>query len=602
MKRFACALFGLTFMLGAQPVWAQVQGQWVTTAPMNSARQYDAQVRLNNGNVLAVGGFDNNNNTLLATAEVYKAGGWTLTNSMAEARQQFPAVVLSCPTTIPCQWNGKVLVSGGLSGSTLLAGAELYDPSTGTWSPAGSLSVARYGHTATLLKNGKVLVAGGGTAVSELYDPVTNSWSTTGSLSTARYFHTGVRLNTVPNIGKVLVIGGLVGTAATNSCELYDPSKGTWSNVARTNFARYLNTATLLPDGKVLVAGGASGRFPVKSAEIYDPTANTWTLTGNMTAARYAHTATLLTDGTVLVAGGEGQSISCGKACTTYIPFAKVDIYNEAAGTFTPAAGLQVTDAAGHRPMPLAYHSTTLLGSGRALTAGGISTTAHCCVAVNNAEVYTPLTFTFSAASLNFGLLKIGLSSASQTVTVKNVSSHAATIGSVTPSGDYSQTHTCPTTPIPLKPGENCTITVTFKPTRAGTRQGAVTLKDNDPGSPSQTIALTGVGETLALGFSPPSLNFGTVRATVTSLPQNATVTNDSAVRVNINAISISLADGTFTQTNNCPATLEVQHTCTVTIVFTPPDVFTYNATLSIANSGNGTAQLPLTGTGADGP
>jgi len=243
-----------------------------------------------------------------------------------------------------------------------------------------------------------------------------------------------------------------------------------------------------------------------------------------------------------------------------------------------------------------------LLGSGRALTAGGISTTAHCCVAVNNAEVYTPLTFTFSAASLNFGLLKIGLSSASQTVTVKNVSSHAATIGSVTPSGDYSQTHTCPTTPIPLKPGENCTITVTFKPTRAGTRQGAVTLKDNDPGSPSQTIALTGVGETLALGFSPPSLNFGTVRATVTSLPQNATVTNDSAVRVNINAISISLADGTFTQTNNCPATLEVQHTCTVTIVFTPPDVFTYNATLSIANSGNGTAQLPLTGTGADGP
>lgn len=347
----------------------------------------------------------------------------------------------------------------------------------------------------------------------------------------------------------------------------------------------------MLQDGKVLITGGvAGGRFPINSAELYDPTANTWTLTGSMTTGRYGHTATLLTDGTVLVAGGEGQSISCGKACTSYIPTSKAEIYNEAADKFTAAASLT---------RALAYHSTTLLASGEALTDGGSGTTAYCCVIVNTAEIYTPLTMTFSSSSLNFGLLEIGLTSASQTVTVTNVSSHPATISSITRSGDYSESNTCPITPNTLNPGQNCTITVTFKPTVAGTRKGAVTLKDNDPGSLSQAIALTGVGETLALGFSPPSLNLGTVFVGSSS-SQSATVTNDSAAPVNITGISISPAYGTFTQTNNCPATLNVQQTCTVTITFTPPDVFTYNATVSVANSGNGTAQLGVTGTGAD--
>jgi hypothetical protein len=274
----------------------------------------------------------------------------------------------------------------------------------------------------------------------------------------------------------------------------------------------------------------------------------------------------------------------------SFIPTANVDIYNEAAGIFKAAASL---------PRALADHSTTLLGSGEALTNGG--STGYCCVVVNTAEIYTPLTMTFSSSSLNFGLLEIGLTSAPQTVIVTNRSSHPATISSITRSGDYSETNTCPITPNALNSGQNCTITITFKPTAAGTRKGAVTLRDNDPGSPSQVIALTGVGETLALGFSPSSLNLGTVPVGFTN-SQSATLTNDSAAPVNITGYSISPSDGTFTQTNDCPATLHVQQTCTFTIVFKPPDVFTYNATLSVANNGNGTAQLPLTGTGADGP
>jgi hypothetical protein len=237
------------------------------------------------------------------------------------------------------------------------------------------------------------------------------------------------------------------------------------------------------------------------------------------------------------------------------------------------------------------YHTAVRLKTGKVLAIGGSTGTAG---------VYTPLTLTFSASSLNFGLLQTGLTSASQTVTVTNVSSHSATFTSIASSGDFSQNNTCPTTTT-LDPGQNCMITVTFSPTAAGTRTGAVTLKDNCPGSPTQTITLSGTGETGALGFTPASLNLGNAPVG-SSNTQSVTVTNDGAAAVNITGIAISPSGGTFTQTNNCPATLNVQQTCTFQIVFTPPDVFTYNATLSITNSANGPANLSLSGTGLDGP
>jgi hypothetical protein len=116
------------------------------------------------------------------------------------------------------------------------------------------------------------------------------------------------------------------------------------------------------------------------------------------------------------VPGGVGQSISCGKDCTGFIPTNKVDIYSEANGTFTAAVGLS---------QPQAYQSTTLLKTGGALQDGGIGTTNICCVVLNTAQIYTPLALTFSASSLNFGLLQIGQTSPPQTVTVTNVSNHS---------------------------------------------------------------------------------------------------------------------------------------------------------------------------------
>jgi hypothetical protein len=586
--RFVMCVGALALVLvGFQPAFAQVQGQWTSVGAMQSPREMGAQVRLAHGEVLAVGGVDSYaSGNILASAELFDpaTSAWTTTGSMAAARQQLAAVVLT---------NGKVLVTGGLGpGGAVVGSAELYNPATGSWSPAGSLSVARFAHSATLLKTGQVLVTGGctvsacsaPTAVSELFDPTTNTWSTTGALNTARSYHNAVRLSD----GRVLAIGGLA-SGATASSELYHPATGTWSVAASANYPRYLSTANLLPSGKVLVAGGASGRFPMNSAELYDPTANTWTPTGAMTFGTYAHSSMALPDGTVVLSGGYGQSISCGKDCTGFVPTARAEIYSEAAGTFAAISSL---------PRALAYHTTTLLRSGRALEAGGIGTTAYCCVVVPDASDYTPLTLTLSATSLNFGLLKLGLTSAPQTVTVSNVSGHPATFSSIAASGDYAETNTCPAT---LEAGQQCAIDVTFKPTGAGTRNGAVTLADDSPGSPTQTIALSGTGETLAFGFTPASVNFGGVLVG-SSGSAIATLTNDGSAPVAISGISIAPTNHTYTQTNTCPPSLAVQQTCPITIVFTPPDVFTYKATLSVGNSAGAAATLKLSGTGLDQP
>ena len=147
MSKLWCAVSTLTFLIAGIPtVSAQPQqGTWTVTGTMQSPREFAAQKRLGNGNLLAIGGVDNNSN-VLASAEIYKpgAGTWVTTGSMVQAREFFAAVVLT---------SGKVLVVGGLGTSSIvLQGAELYNPSTGTWSSAGELSVPRYGHTATLLE------------------------------------------------------------------------------------------------------------------------------------------------------------------------------------------------------------------------------------------------------------------------------------------------------------------------------------------------------------------------------------------------------------------------------------------------------------------
>ncbi len=299
---------------------------------------------------------------------------WSFTGSLNTAREIHTATLLP---------NGKVLVAGGtfLRPGLLSAtnSAELYNPATGTWSYTGNLNIGRTGHTATLLANGQVLVAGGYNPYddspfnsAELYDPATGTWSYTGNLNIARSSHTATLLAN----GQVLVAGGCCDPEGYTA-ELYDPATGTWSLTGRLNTVRTKHTATLLPSGKVLVAGSVTytGAGVLNSAEIYDPVTGTWSSTGNLNTARARHTATLLPSGKVLVSGGEGNSTG-----NPFNALNSAELYDPATGTWS---------VTGNPNTPHTYHTATLLPNGQVLVVPG------CCggpVTSKSAELYDPAT------------------------------------------------------------------------------------------------------------------------------------------------------------------------------------------------------------------
>jgi hypothetical protein len=293
---------------------------------------------------------------ILAAALTHPAqaapGSGSTTGSMAAGRASHTATLLP---------NGQVLVAGGYYNdgtAQALRSAELYDPKAGTWSATNSMYFDRLSHTATLLPSGKVLVTGGSYPylsdnTCELYDPATGAWSNANPMYGSRSSHTATLL---PN-GKVLVAGGV------SICELYNPATGTWALTGPLPDARALHTATLLRNGKVLVAGGMIGAAAQASALIYDPASGAWTATASLSAARGSHTATLLPNGKVLVAGGYKVLLAEGYK-EDYL--ASAEIYEPATGTWSPAA-----------PMNNARrdHTANLLPNGKVLVAGGRDST-----------------------------------------------------------------------------------------------------------------------------------------------------------------------------------------------------------------------------------
>ncbi|MBA2736398.1 MAG: hypothetical protein H0U50_06355 [Pyrinomonadaceae bacterium] len=285
--------------------------------------------------------------------------------------------------------NGKVLVAGGFAGDeNSLADAEVFDPQTNTFSSAGNMSVARAGHSATLLPDGKVLIAGGYNDSyldsAEIYDANTGKFTPTGKMMMPRSSHIAVLLNN----GKVLLAGG-VGTDWTflADAELYDPNTNSFTKTKNMTTARESHTATLLKDGNVLITGGHRGRRSAitiySSAEIYNPTNNTFTATADLTVKRHKHDATLLDDGRVLIVGGSDERDSKGA-------YRAAEIYNPKTKTFAKIGDMNLSRYK-------LQGTTVLLKNGKILIAGGAS----------QAEVFNPAKNAFEVADGKFETMRL---------------------------------------------------------------------------------------------------------------------------------------------------------------------------------------------------
>jgi hypothetical protein len=275
---------------------------------------------------------------------VITAHGFVATGTMVTARRFHTATLLN---------NGKVLIAGGEdNASNAFSSAELYDPNTGLFTAtAGNMTVARAGHTATLLGNGKVLITGG----------------TSGGNS----------------------------EAAVSSAELYDPTTDMFTATAGSmTAARASHTATLLQSGKVLIAGGDviffngvqnTGIMSLNTAETFDPSTGMFTkTTGNMTVARESHTATLLSSGKVLLAGGSDGALGNNTPAVTI--YASADLFDPTTGQFTAATGMLTTERD--------FLTANLLGSGKVLLAGGVNAS----MTLGTADLFDPSSQSFTAA------------------------------------------------------------------------------------------------------------------------------------------------------------------------------------------------------------
>lgn len=272
---------------------------WSSAGSLSHARNGHSAALLGDGRVLVVGGAYQG--WSVAAAEIYNPS----TNAWSPvAEPPAPGVVVRIDRSL------ALLIGAHVIDNT----TALYDAGTDDWSPTGLPQHPRWGFEATLLGAGKVLISGGfsiepyapAVLQAELYDPDSGTWSSAGTLSRMRNGHAPVRLES----GRVLISGGYPQAPSPTppaSTEIYDPHVNAWSAGDELSVARWIHSSTLLANGRVLIAGGSGSSgagSALASAELYDENSDEFSTTASLREARWSHSSTLLPDGRVLVIGG----------------------------------------------------------------------------------------------------------------------------------------------------------------------------------------------------------------------------------------------------------------------------------------------------------
>jgi hypothetical protein len=264
----------------------------------------------------------------------------------------------------PAETTTYVLTVTSPDGTTATATVTVpvYPAPAGRWFDVDDLWYRRFDHTATLLDDGRVLVAGGLSPEAEeedveIYDIASGSTVVGPTLVRHGQFATATLLRD----GKVLIVGG---DKAWQEAEIFDPGTNEFSRVGSLHFGRYGHSATLLADGRVLVVGGHGGsgsRATLAGSEVYDPATATFAESGNLGQDRAFHGAALLPDGRVLVVGGERTNLLLGD--TEWL--ASAEIYDPVTGAFSPTGGMETPRSGlGQIGMPVLSDGTVLVASG----------------------------------------------------------------------------------------------------------------------------------------------------------------------------------------------------------------------------------------------
>ncbi|MCB9876013.1 MAG: hypothetical protein H6835_00290 [Planctomycetes bacterium] len=321
--------------LASSELWSYRRMQRQAGPSMSVARALHLTVQLNDGRTLVIGGADQNGN-VLSSCEIYDpaTNSFSTTGSMGTPRILHAACRLADGRVMTC--GGTSTLAPDLTAAVLgtLNTAEIYNPATGTWSGTANIGGYRLAPALTLLSTGQAMVSGGvqitflfgfpigagTTTAAQRWNPATGTWGSAASMSVARAGH---HFNQVTlNDNRVLMTGGtflsltslsplVVSTGTIAGAEAYNPTNNTWTtyNMASN---RALHSATKLPDGRVVVCGGAQGTLdvpvPIDGVEVFNPVSNSWSGAPALLQARASHVASMMPDGTLVLFGGQGSA------------------------------------------------------------------------------------------------------------------------------------------------------------------------------------------------------------------------------------------------------------------------------------------------------